>query len=276
MWRMLYLHEKQARNKLEIERDLSAKLLKNFLKNSAKGHFHAERQEKSGRLSTTFANAVDAGRKRQQLHADQLKGRAAFAARIAEKQRVALKQINDQYKRDLEDLKSRQQRQLQELAARQSAESQETARRITRGEDRADYLKEQFPKYFGDAAKDRPRAAGVFNGAAPDRPRPSRDFKKAADNAVTDQRPAGRASSGGSGKSPEAFRENVGDMTVPAKQKTARRPLSAREQRAIERQRQIREEAQDITAQKDSANEKNNDRGRERTLSRRDKPPTND
>lgn len=265
MWRMLFLNEKRERENLAFERRRATKHLTTFLKTTGKAHFHAERQERSGQLSKSFGNAVDGGRKRKELHAAQIQGRATFSARVAEKQRDTLKAINDAYKRDLEGLKALQQGQLDELAARQSAASQEAARKIVTGEDRADYLKDQLPRTYAKAAKDRESATPDFEAAARDRPRPAREFRKAAAKAAEKEQQAARAG----GNSPEQFKTNAADVTRsdPGKPAHVRK---SREQRLLDKQRQFTEQAKEIT------DEKTLGQGRELTRTPWDKPPKND
>jgi hypothetical protein len=270
MWRMLFLNEKRERENLAFERRKTTKHLTKFLKTSGKGHFHAERQQSSGHLSKSFGNAVDGGRKRKELHEAHIKGRATFSARIAEKQRDALKAINDEYKRDLEALKALQQGQLDELAARHSAQSQDGARKVVSGEDRAEFLKDQLLGSFGKVAKDRVRAVPDFEAIAKDRPRPAREFREAAGKPDQEQRPAGRAAGGtAGGKAPEQFKVNADDLTR-RDQKTPSRVRSSREQRALDKHREFKEQAKDATT------EKTIDKGRERTRTPWDKRPKND
>jgi len=265
MWTALFESERRDRQKLAFEQKTAKLQLRQFLRKNAKGHFHAERQQRSGHLSAAFGDAVDATRKRKALDAEHRKGRAAFAGRIAAKQRDAFKSINDQYKRDLATLKEQQVGQQQALAKRQSEQSQEGARKIKSGADYADYLKEKLPEHFAGKAADRARAAPDFSKAAKDRPHVAQDFAKAAGKPAGPQREVG---SGGGREPQDEIQENAADITRPGRQDD-QAPAKTREQRAAERLKQAREQAKDIT------NSKRQDKGRERNKDR-GKPPKND
>lgn len=249
MWAALYRSEKSERLKLATQHDLSNRQLRHFLRKNAKATFNGDASGRSGQLKGPFAAASDADRQRRELIDAQEKGRAAFAARITEKQRNILKAINDDYKRDLADLMQRQQQQADELARAHALQSQETARKITAGEDRADYLKHKLPAAFRDAAADRDRTAPDFNRSAKDRPRPVRDFTEAAKQAT------------------ERSSTTQGDSRTPDQKRREER--KARLQRAIDRTREQRENAKDITNDKDHG-------GRDRPRTRRRTPPEHD
>lgn len=267
MWAALFESEKRDRQKLAFEQKTAKLQLRQFLRNNAKGHFHAELQQRSGHLSAAFGDAVEATRKRKALDAEHRKGRAAFAGRIAAKQRNAFKSINDKYKGDLAALKDQQAAQQQALAKRQSEQSQEGARRIKSGADYADFLKEKLPEHFAGQAADRERAAPEFNKGAKDRPRAARDFSKAAEKPSGPQHQVG---SGEGGRVPrqDQVDENAADITRPGKH-GEQVPAMTREQRAAERLKRAREQAKEIT------NPKSQNKGRERTKDR-DKRPKND
>ena len=249
-WQAHYQTEKSDRVRLGFEKRLAAAQLRTFLKNAGKGYFHAETQENTGHLSKHFGATVDFERKRAEMNAKHKENRARTSAKQTAAQRDAFKSINDQFKRDLAVLKERQHHEQHDLALRQAAQSQQTAQDIKTGADVARFRAAQMDKKraafranaadittarprpardFKQVTADRQRPARDFAAAAKDRPRPVRDFKQAAGtNASMPARDAESAREGSRDGSREGrteklqreLRENASDITSSSSQET--------------------------------------------------------
>ncbi|WP_409562671.1 relaxase/mobilization nuclease domain-containing protein [Hyphomicrobium sp. MC8b] len=201
LWVAHFQTEKAQRTHYEFDRRQSAAQLRQFLKTSGKGFFHAERQERSGHLSQAFGDIVRAPERKAALDAAHRKNRTALAAKVARKQRDAFKTINDQYRKDLDELKDRQRTEQRDFSLRQSERSQQAARDIKTNADLPLFRQAQSAKRYADIAEnarditaDRTRTARTFAKSARDRKRAGREFEKTAGTAKAAQAPATRQS----------------------------------------------------------------------------------
>ncbi len=138
-WASIYKRQKQENLKLEKIQGSALSRVVHYIKNRNQEKKHDSPTDRQGLLSGTFSVIIDRNKLTKIQINKHEQERKAFAGRIAEQTRNALKQSNNEYVRDLDKLKALQAKESALMKSRHSEESQKGAMDIASGKTKQEF-----------------------------------------------------------------------------------------------------------------------------------------
>ena len=132
-WASMFRQQKQERLELQEAKSSAFGRLSYYIKNRNQERQHGTLDIKKGLVSGACNAVINFKGLENDLNKKQEQKRKAFAQDITQQSRIALKQINNEYIRDLENLKSRQVKEENLMKSRHSEESKKRASDIASG-----------------------------------------------------------------------------------------------------------------------------------------------